>query len=165
MLTSSGPVGLPTRKESLASSVLSMPLVSNLPCWRLLCMMFTALVTPRWMSCKVVAGKPIRSLLHRTSLGAEEHIRIDSAQLASRTAAPEGSLSWPSSMNCSLGGITISEITGDLEQPRSERGQLIWQPPGLTDVTTTHRRDWPTLYSLWDFHLRPLSSTREGSTA
>ena len=54
--------GVPTRKDSLASSVLSMPLVSNLPCCRLLCMMFTALVTPRWMSCKVVAGKPIRSL-------------------------------------------------------------------------------------------------------
>lgn len=34
-------------------------------------MMFTALVTPRWMSCKVVAGKPMRSLLLRTSLWAE----------------------------------------------------------------------------------------------
>lgn len=34
-------------------------------------MMFTALVTPRWMSCKVVAGKPIRSLLHRMSLGVQ----------------------------------------------------------------------------------------------
>lgn len=31
-------------------------------------MRLTALVTPRWMSWKVVAGKPILNLLHRTSL-------------------------------------------------------------------------------------------------
>lgn len=79
--------GLPTRKDSLASSVLSMPFVSNLPCWRLLCMMFTALVTPRWISWRVVAGKPIRSLLHRTSLGGEQNgiWRLTALDLASRT--------------------------------------------------------------------------------
>lgn len=70
-----------------------MPFVSNFPCWRLLCMMLTALVTPRWMSCKVVAGKPIRSLLHRTSLGAEWHIGVDGppGQQDQRAPYPEPS--------------------------------------------------------------------------
>lgn len=59
-------------------------------------MMFTALVTPRWMSCKVVAGKPIRSLLHRMSLGVQNGTQglmgTNSAQLAFRTAGAEGPL-------------------------------------------------------------------------
>lgn len=66
-----------------------MPFVSNLPCWRLLCMMFTALVTPRWMSWKVVAGKPIRSLLHRTSLRGRRACAELVFNLADRTAKTE----------------------------------------------------------------------------
>lgn len=66
-----------------------MPFVSNLPCWRLLCMMFTALVTPRWMSWKVVAGKPIRSLLHRTSLWGRRACAELVFNLADRTAKTE----------------------------------------------------------------------------
>lgn len=57
-----------------------MPLVSNLPCCRLLCMMFTALVTPLWKSWKVVAGKPCFSLLYRTSLrGKRDTRRLEQA--------------------------------------------------------------------------------------
>lgn len=57
-----------TRNAALAFSVLSMPSVLNFPCCRLLCIKLTALLTPRWMSCRVVAGKPCRSLLYSTSL-------------------------------------------------------------------------------------------------
>lgn len=65
-----------TRKAALAFSVLSMPRVLNLPCCKLLCIRLTALLTPRWMSWSVVAGKPCRSLLYSTSLtGARTHTR------------------------------------------------------------------------------------------
>ena len=57
-----------TRKAALATSALSMLMVLNLPCCRLLCTRLTALLTPRWMSCRVVAGKPWRSLVYSTSL-------------------------------------------------------------------------------------------------
>lgn len=61
-----------TRNAALAFSVLSMPSVLNFPCCRLLCIKLTALLTPRWMSWRVVAGKPCRSLLNSTSLAGEE---------------------------------------------------------------------------------------------
>lgn len=49
-----------------------MPNVLNFPCCKLLCIKLTALLTPRWMSWRVVAGKPCRSLLYSTSLAGEE---------------------------------------------------------------------------------------------
>lgn len=61
-----------TRNAALAFSVLSMPSVLNFPCCKLLCIKLTALLTPRWMSWRVVAGKPCRSLLNSTSLAGEE---------------------------------------------------------------------------------------------
>lgn len=61
-----------TRNAALACSALSMPSVLNLPCCKLLCIRLTALLTPRWMSWSVVAGKPCRSLLYSTSLTGKE---------------------------------------------------------------------------------------------
>lgn len=61
-----------TRKAALAFSLLSMPSVLNLPCWKLFCIRLTALLTPRCMSWSVVAGKPCRSLLYSTSLTVKE---------------------------------------------------------------------------------------------
>lgn len=61
-----------TRKAALAFSLLSMPRLLNFPCCKLLCIKLTALLTPRWMSWRVVAGKPCRSLLNSTSLAGGE---------------------------------------------------------------------------------------------
>lgn len=64
-----------TRNAALACSALSMPSVLNFPCCKLLCIRLTALLTPRWMSWSVVAGKPCRSLLYNTSLTGGERER------------------------------------------------------------------------------------------
>lgn len=85
-----------TRNAALALSALSMPRLLNFPCCKLLCIRLTALLTPRWMSCRVVAGKPCRSLLNSTSLPGQETTSVHASMSHESTGTDElsGQCTW-----------------------------------------------------------------------